>query len=117
MAALEVAILLPVVMLLFMMILQAIVLFNGYHAAALGAARGVDVAQALDGTPGAGATRAQSVANQLGAFSGGVGASGSQPGDQVRIEVTGNVPSLFPGAPTLVSAVEFGPKERQPDPP
>jgi Flp pilus assembly protein TadG len=95
--ALELAIVAPVLMLLFLGVLQFGLWYHAQNVVETAALEGARVTAAEDGTTGAGETRALEVMQEgLGQAADVEGATASIDQDAARVEVTAQLPGLLP---------------------
>ncbi|MEN8649731.1 TadE/TadG family type IV pilus assembly protein [Streptomyces sp. 21So2-11] len=114
-ASIEMAIILPVVILLTMMIVQACVAYYAKQIALTAAREGVQAATAYQSTDAAGAARARAVLTRVAGDSllgPGVSTAGST-GERATVTVTGRAPSVLPGLDGItVTQSASAPRER-----
>ncbi|MFJ3826000.1 TadE/TadG family type IV pilus assembly protein [Streptomyces nodosus] len=103
-AAIEMAIIFPVVVLLSFMVVQASVWYYAKQIALTAAREGVQAATAYQSSDAAGSARARSVLNRVAGDSllgPAVSTAGSN-AERVTVTVTGRAPSLLPGVDGIV---------------
>ncbi|WP_329615716.1 pilus assembly protein [Streptomyces brevispora] len=114
-ASIEMSIILPVVILLTLMIVQACVAYYAKQIALTAAREGVQAATAYQSTDAAGAGRARAVLTRVAGDSllaPGVSTAGSTE-ERATVTVTGRAPSLLPGfAGIKVTQSASAPRER-----
>jgi hypothetical protein len=111
--SLEVAVLLPLVLIVIMTAVQTALWFFAREGALAAARAGARQGAAYNSSASVGAAGAKQFANQqVGDFLTGVGASpAGSSGTETRITVTGNAISLVPGLPIYVSETAELPNE------
>lgn len=110
--AAELAVGIPLLMLLVLGVIQFALLAHAQHIAALAAAQGVAVARTQHGTATAGQAQAEQVLAQLGnPLLTGTRVNVSVDARQARVTVTGTVESTVPGLRLRVRAVDAGARE------
>ncbi|MDG4859288.1 pilus assembly protein [Streptomyces sp. T-3] len=96
-STLELAIIGPVIMLLFCTVLQLGLYFLASSSAHSAARKGAAAAAAYEASPADGITRARDYVDQVGMVKGVAISSAGSTADRVRITVHGQAPSLVPG--------------------
>jgi Flp pilus assembly protein TadG len=108
----ELAVGIPLLMLLVLGVIQFALLAHAQHIASLAAAQGVAVARTQNGTAAAGQAQAEQALAQLGnPLLTGTRVNASVDARQARITVTGTVESIVPGLRLRVRAVDAGARE------
>ena len=109
----EAVLLVPVVMVLLLLAVQAALWMHATQVAQLAASEGDRVGRALDGGAAAGIAAAQSVLRAPGADVTSPSVSASVlPGDALVVRVSGRVPSIVPGLVLSVSGSANGTIQR-----
>ncbi len=106
----EAVIVVPVLMVIFLALVQFTLWAHAAQVAQLAASEGDRVARAFGGGPAAGEARANSILRGAGSgLSSSTTAVAVLPGDMARITVTGTAVAILPGLTLPVGSVQVGP--------
>jgi len=112
-SVLEAVVVVPVLMILFLVIVQLCLWMHAAQVAQLAAAEGDRTARSFGGGPSSGVATARSVLDGPGSdVTGSTVAVSLLPGDSARIQVSGRATSVVPGLTFSVSASAVGPIQR-----
>jgi hypothetical protein len=112
-AATELTLAMPVVLILIMLVFQAGLYYHAANVATAAAQDGLRAAQVAEGSPGAGDQRAREILGRsAGRLLDDVDVTVSPDARRVRVQVSGSVASVVPGLNLRVTRTAEGPREQ-----